>query len=237
MNRRAPGFDAQRQSSFEYHREFPWPRQQRHVRPILLLQWNALAVLMRVEHGHPAGQRNLADAFAKDLSLHLHRATHSIVFHVQLHFSMLDGIRERRRFQLLRRPAREFDQLVVLIERKCHVARIRQWQRSFFFCRAHTAKQQHHQESAFHRTPPFFSRWKLNSAAGLWFSLVSSETRNMDGPNAGNATLTGRMPVTLPALDLARNVSRSAFVASFFSSSGDFSLAKFSRRSNSAGEP
>ena len=50
---------------------------------------------------------------------------------------------------------------------------------------------------------PFCRAGKLNSAAGNWFSLVSSETRNMEGPNAGKATLTGRMPVTFPPVDFA----------------------------------
>src|ERR1700722_450250 len=139
---------------------------------------------------------------------------------------MLDRIGKWSEVGFLRRLGREFHQLVVFVEGQRDVAGIRQRQRGFLLRRPHRRytregeKQDHKyvlQQYVFHRTPAFLSRWKLNSAAGDWFSLVSSETRNIDGPNAGKATLMGRMPVTFPASDFALKVSRRAWVASFFS--------------------
>ena len=142
---------------------------------------------MSIENCDPIGKRNLAHTLTEDFAFQLHGAEHDLVLDVQFQVGMFDRVGKRRSVELLRRLCCEFDQLVVLVERERHVAGIWQGQADFFFCQ-HCANQ----DAAIkpyarsHRAPPFFSRWKLTAAAGAWFSPVSWETRNIDGPNAGN---------------------------------------------------
>src|ERR1043166_9249196 len=55
------------------------------------------------------------------------------------------------------------------------------------------------QGCAFHRSPLFRSRWKSSSTIGVWFSLVSSDFRKIEGPKCGHATRNGRLRIVFPA--------------------------------------
>src|SRR6185437_341901 len=191
------------------------------MRAVLVNEGNSLAIQVGVNDGHSAGEWNLADPFAEDFSLQLKSAPDGILFDTQPHLCVLHGIGKWRQFRSFRRIGCQFNQAVVLGERQRDVARIRQGQSRYILCGTKcgqkTDQEKDNRDNVSHREPPFLSRWKLNSAAGNWFSLVSSETRKIDGPKAGNGTFTGRMPVTFPPTDLARKFFKRVSVASFFS--------------------
>ncbi len=148
------GFDPQRQPGVEGDRKFPRAGEKSHVRAILLEQGKALAVLVSVENRHSCGQRNFADALAKNFSLELHCSPHTFILDVQLHFGVFDGVGKRRDVGPLGRFRRESHQPVVFVERQRDIAGIWQGQRRFFFRQSHAAKQKHH-KYVFHRAPPF----------------------------------------------------------------------------------
>ena len=131
-----------------------------------LLQRQIAPTLLGVEHGHASDQRYFgrligAGALAENLAFDQNRAGYEFALNLQVHLCALDCIGQWRSVAFSSRPAREFHEFGVFVERHSYVSGggNREPVGAVLSARgdAENPGQDERQQMNFHFTPPFLS--------------------------------------------------------------------------------